>query len=285
MSCRTSTTRAYKSRRASPAELGEQARARALRGPTAMVTQPRCPWPDKRGSPARDRHLSLPRLSRDPSPSSTGAPPPSPVTRKCLSEGTSLTSQGFDVKGCVPIREHWDQERRETRGRHPRLGSDRGHLPRPQPFGLPGSLSPTLAARAAAVRGADRAQARASAVLSLVPRGCEGRLAHKHIAQLRRSAAHRPRPPQPSGPDVSLTGVPRCHQQRAPRPRVSRATVAFDCYCGNRSTPPRRVTPRTVSPGWGRPRPGRSAEQQSQVQMHLPGRREVLRGEVGCSGL
>lgn len=34
MSCRTSTTRAYKSRRASPAELGEQARARALRGPT-----------------------------------------------------------------------------------------------------------------------------------------------------------------------------------------------------------------------------------------------------------
>lgn len=129
--------------------------------PAAMVTQPRCPWPDKRGSPARDRHLSLPRLSRDPSPSSTGAPPPSPVTwgwslyspvwrncplrtrrgrgfgrtappypthpfphsRKCLSEGTSLTSQGFDVKGCVPIREHWDQERRETRGRHPRLGS------------------------------------------------------------------------------------------------------------------------------------------------------------------
>lgn len=37
--------------------------------------------------------------------------------RKCLSAGTSLTSQGFDVKCRVLVRERWGRERRETRGR------------------------------------------------------------------------------------------------------------------------------------------------------------------------
>lgn len=38
-----------------------------------------------------------------PAPPPSPAPPP-PRSRKCLSAGTSLTSQGFDVKGRVPVR-------------------------------------------------------------------------------------------------------------------------------------------------------------------------------------
>lgn len=120
-----------------------------------------------------------------------------------------------------------------------------GHLPRPRPLCPRGSLSPELAARAAAVRGADPARAPPSS--SPVPgpqgllRGCRPtRTCHSPRSPAPGPCRERrpPPAPPPSPHSAVLTSakleLPWCRQQRAPRPRVSRATVAFDCYCGNR---------------------------------------------------
>lgn len=60
------------------------------------------------------------------------ARPPRP-RRKCLPAGTSLTSQGSDVKGRVPFRELWGEEGWEPRGRRSRSAPGRGQRGRPPP--------------------------------------------------------------------------------------------------------------------------------------------------------
>lgn len=174
------------------------------------------------------------QMSRDESAS------PAPHRRKCLPAGTSLTSQDSDVTvACLSARA-WAEGggglrssitlncgRRDIPARAARrhLGSRlltaRAALSNslqsrpPTPGPAPGPPTPGPSAPpCAAVRGADAAQAPPSGTPVQGPRGLRWALAPQ---------THAPPPP----PAV-LTSYFK------PRPRVSRATVAFDCYCGNR---------------------------------------------------
>ena len=182
--------------------------------------------------------------------------PPPPRSRKCLSAGTSLTSQGFDVKGHVPVRKRWVREGLETRGRksssapscgrrsHParaarrhlgsRLLTARAALsnslqsrpptpgpapgPRTGPPAAPpaplsrGSLSPALAARATAVRGADPARAPPSSRPVPGPqgllRGCRPtRTSHSPRSPAPGPCRERRPPPAPAPPPSPHSAV------------------------------------------------------------------------------
>lgn len=110
-----------------------------------------------------------------------------------------------------------------------------GHQPRPRPISPPGSLSPALATRAAAVRGADPRPAPTMGHPVPCPQGLlRGGLptgtSHSPRSQRPVPAEHAapcprrrpPPPPPPRGPDVSLTRaaalVPSA--ARAPPPRL-----------------------------------------------------------------
>lgn len=167
------------------------------------------------------------------------AAPPYPHRRKCLPAGTSLTSQDSDVTvACLSARA-WAEGgalrnsitlncgRRDIPARAARrhLGSRlltaRAALSNslqsrpPTPGPAPGPPTPGPSAPpCAAVRGADAAQAPPSGTPVQSPHGLRWALAPQTLA--------------PPPPPAVLTSDCK------PRPRVSRATVAFDCYCGNR---------------------------------------------------
>lgn len=100
-----------------------------------------------------------------------------------------------------------------------------GHLPRPRPLSSPGSLSPEIALRAAAVRGADPAQALPSARPVPGHQRLRGAAAHTHTTRppspvpIARSPPTTPSPTR--CPDVCLTGAATVPSvARAPPPRL-----------------------------------------------------------------
>nr|XP_023411899.1 uncharacterized protein LOC111752490 [Loxodonta africana] len=141
----------------------------------------------------------------------------------CLLPGPpSVTVSSHGHRRLAPPQDH-------RLGRPPRLG----------PLCPQRSRNPELAAGAAAVLGADperRRHAPGSAPAPHPLRGAAGPHAHSHGPRGPSARLPRPRPlpPTPAAVTSACPEPPRCRQRRAPRPRVSRATVAFDCYCGNR---------------------------------------------------
>ncbi|XP_035890408.1 protein IQ-DOMAIN 14-like [Phyllostomus discolor] len=203
MSRRTSTTRDYKSRGASRAAGGERALARRSRtGPRAC---PRALGRRKAGV-AGEEEQQRPQLRV------TEALPCTPSFRGQRA-GTLAVDCVLPGPPSVTVSSHGHRRLAPPQDLGP------GHLPRPRPLCPLGSPAP-LADRAAAVRGADPEQAPLSGVPSLVPRGCEGRLAHTHTAQPRSSAAlgrrrvRRPRPP------IAVFTSARLELPRAPPPRL-----------------------------------------------------------------